>query len=183
MVKKRNIPWNKGLKGIKTNNKGNSPWNKGIPMKEESKKKLKNSLKGRTSPNKGKKLSKSHKIKLSLSHKGKPNYKNRGEKSNLWMGGISPLHKKIRMSLEYSNWRRAVFERDNYTCQRCKKKGGYLEVHHHKIPFRKIIKNNKIKTIDGAINCPEFWDIDKGITLCVECHIKEDKFRNGCIKK
>ena len=173
---------NKGLTKIKTNTKGNIPWNKGIPMSKEAKGNLSKSLKGRKSPNKGKKLSKKHKVNLSLSHKGKPNHKNSGEKSNFWKGGITPLHKKIRMSLEYSQWRNAVFLRDNWTCQKCGKHGGYLEVHHNKISFSKIIEKYKIRNMGNALNVPILWDIDNGITYCVKCHGEEDKFRRRTLK-
>src|SRR5690606_38301273 len=52
------IRWNKGTKGLmKVWNKGlkgcQNAWNKGIPISEESKKKLSESLKGRVSSKKG----------------------------------------------------------------------------------------------------------------------------------
>ena len=181
MAKKGNIPWNKGLKGIKTNHKGGTSWNKRVSCSKETKEKLRISMKGRTSPNKGKTFSNKHRENLSLSHKGKPNYKNRGERSNLWKGGITHLHKKIRMCLEYSQWRNAVFKRDDYICQRCKKHGGYLEAHHI-IPFRNIIQEYKVKTFKSALCCPMLWDIDNGITYCPKCHAKEDKFRARSFK-
>ena len=33
---------------------------------------------------------------------------------------------------KYKEWRKAVFERDNHTCQICFIKGGYIEAHHIK---------------------------------------------------
>lgn len=57
---------------------------------------------------------------------------------------------------EYVKWRKEVYERDNYTCQKCKsKRGGDLVAHH----------------INGY-----HWDevsrteIDNGVTLCEKCH-------------
>ena len=35
-------------------------------------------------------------------------------------------------TLQYRQWRTAVFERDKYTCQKCGKVGGYLHAHHIK---------------------------------------------------
>jgi hypothetical protein len=57
---------------------------------------------------------------------------------------------------EYRNWRTLVFERDEYTCQCCKKKKGGQLVSHH---------------IDGYHWCVERrTDISNGITLCKFCH-------------
>ena len=56
---------------------------------------------------------------------------------------------------EYKNWRIKVFERDDYTCQNCRKRGCYLEAHHKK----------------GWTKYPKLrYKIDNGITLCRECH-------------
>ena len=70
-----------------------------------------------------------HRKKLSLAKKGvkfseerKQNMRRmarRGEKNNMWKGGITPINTKIRTSLEYKLWRTAVFERDHYTCKVC----------------------------------------------------------------
>lgn len=77
------------------------------------------------------------------------------EKNCNWNGGVTPLNQKIRHSNEYIQWRREVFERDNYTCQDCERKGGRLHAHHNK-PFAKF---------------PELrFDVDNGMTLCKECH-------------
>ena len=35
-----------------------------------------------------------------------------GENSHLWRGGITPINKALRSSLEYEEWRTKVFERD-----------------------------------------------------------------------
>ena len=60
-----------------------------------------------------------------------------------------------RRTPEYYRWRKAVYERDNYTCQKCGTRGGNLNAHHIK-PFS---KNKELRT-----------DINNGITLCCKCH-------------
>jgi len=57
----------------------------------------------------------------------------------------------------YKRWRKKVFIRDLYICQRCNVKGKYLNSHH--------IKNYSSN--------PELrLDVSNGITLCKECHIE-----------
>ena len=68
--------------------------------------------------------------------------------------------------------RNNVYERDNFTCQECKKRGGYLNAHHIK-QFSQILEDNNITTVEEAINCEELWNIDNGITLCKKCHKKK----------
>jgi len=83
-----------------------------------------------------------------------------GENHYAWKGGISPENKKIRHSLEYRIWRRAVLERDNYTCVACginKESGIILHADHIK-PFALY---------------PELrFAIDNGQVLCEPCHKK-----------
>lgn len=84
-----------------------------------------------------------------------------GSKSSFWRGGVTPLHCKIRSSSEYKQWRIKVFERDNYTCQKCNTNGGYLQAHH----------------IKEFSRYPELrFEISNGITLCLECHKETDNF-------
>lgn len=81
----------------------------------------------------------------------------------VWIGNRPPWERTsqdIRNSLEYSNWRKAVYERDKYTCQHCGQVGGKLNAHHIK-PFAKY------KSLR--------FDVDNGLTLCVSCHRKAHK--------
>lgn len=83
-------------------------------------------------------------------------------KCHLWKGGISPVHKALRKTLEYKLWREAVYKRDNFTCVLCgSDKSGNLEADH-------------IKSFSSH---PELrFAIDNGRTLCRECHRKTDTF-------
>lgn len=80
--------------------------------------------------------------------------------------GIKPrtyhlTHRDKRGSAFDREWRIAVFERDNYTCQACGDRGGELNAHHLK-PYK---KHPELK-----------HDINNGQTLCVECHKKTDSY-------
>jgi 5-methylcytosine-specific restriction endonuclease McrA len=87
------------------------------------------------------------------------------------------FNKSLRSLHDYKLWRSSIFKRDDYTCQKCKlKKGGYLEVHHI-IPLRIILEENNIETIEEALSCPLLWDIDNGVTLCIDCHSDIDEKR------
>lgn len=79
----------------------------------------------------------------------------RNEKHFNWKGGISLERDKIQHSLEYKQWVKSVFERDNYTCQCCGKRGTRLEAHH-------IYNFSDYPSLRTHIN--------NGITLCHECH-------------
>lgn len=68
-----------------------------------------------------------------------------------------------RTGTSHQVWSNAVKERDNYTCQLCGKRGGYLHAHH--------IKSYTFCE-DGRHR------VDNGVTLCVPCHrnIHKDDF-------
>lgn len=80
-----------------------------------------------------------------------------------WRGGITKIQVKIRNSSAYKFWRKAVFERDKYTCQICGIIGGSLHADHIK-PFSLF---------------PELrLDVKNGRTLCIPCHEKTDTYKS-----
>lgn len=105
-------------------------------------------------------------------NKGKAYHAIRGEKNPRWKGGITNLNQQIRHCIEYKNWYRAIFQRDDWTCKLCLKRGGNLEADHHPVLFHKIIKGNKITSYEEAQKCELLWSLDNGRTLCIECHNK-----------
>lgn len=81
----------------------------------------------------------------------------RGENNNFWKGGKTQKQKLIRNSKPYEKWRKAVFERDAYTCRDCKRRGVYLQAH-HLYPFADF---------------PHLHlTVSNGRTLCKDCHAK-----------
>lgn len=107
-------------------------------------------------------MSEEQKVKISVTCKSK------GIKPPKIFGRI-PWNKGLRQEkyrdkhggVEYTKWRKAIYERDEYTCQNCKKVGGKLQAHH--------IKSWK--------QYPELrLEINNGITLCEECHKLTDNY-------
>lgn len=114
-----------------------------------------------------------------------------GENSPNWRGGKRGVNHSIRTSTQYKEWRMSIFERDNFTCKECKRKGGWckeskesivLNADHVK-PFSLIVRENFITTLEDARNCIELWDLDNGQTLCAECHRKTPTFGGLALKK
>lgn len=103
------------------------------------------------------------------------------ESNPMWKGGITPINKAIRTFNKYIEWRRLVFKRDDFRCQRCPLKGVYLEAHHI-IPLSELINKFSITSLDEADQCEELWDIKNGITLCQRCHGVEDRYRGYLLK-
>lgn len=82
-----------------------------------------------------------------------------GSKNGNWKGG-QPLT-PISFTPEYKQWRTAVFQRDNYTCQWCWKRGCKLEA-----------DNIKPQSVFIELR----YDINNGRTLCIDCHKKTDTY-------
>jgi len=167
---KSNIPWNKGLskEEFKSHFKDGFIWigaKNGHIHSEETKNKISKTLKGCVSCRKGKILSQEIKQKISLSRRGK----GKGENNSKWKGGITPLIYQIRHHYLYRQWRSDVFTRDDFTCQECGHRGGYLHAHHIK-SFSSILQFYEIANLQEALECEELWNINNGITLCEECH-------------
>lgn len=106
-----------------------------------------------------------------------------GPKHWNWKGGITPLNIQIRNSIEYKQWRRLVYRRDNYTCQTCgiKAQKGLgkrvkLEIH-HLVDFPSILNEIRYAYLDRkltykrALKYKFLWDLENGITSCQSCHI------------
>lgn len=160
--KKGYTPWNKGKNTPSVGRKGRIPWNKELKGK------------GICKPNSGSFKNGEHRsiktefkkgeIRPSMFKKGeirqsywvgKKRPEISGENSFWWKGGITPENLKIRTSLEYKLWRKSVFERDNFTCQKTRIKGGKLHPHH----------------INNFADFPELrTSIENGITLSEKVH-------------
>lgn len=119
----------------------------------------------------GKQHSEETKQKLSAANTGRF----RGENGSNWQGGKTSLALSIRGSERSVTWRRAVFERDKFTCQGCGQVGGKLQADHIK-PFALILREYGVTTLEAAFECSELWDLSNGRTLCIECHKKTDSF-------
>lgn len=91
--------------------------------------------------------------------KGIPLLKIRGENHPKWIKDRNKLKLSRFDSSErrgqISSWRADVYTRDDFTCQKCLKRGGKLNAHH----------------IKSWAKYPEHrFDLENGITLCEVCH-------------
>ena len=93
----------------------------------------------------------------------------RGNKHFNWQGGITPLNTTIRNLAKFSDWRKSVYRRDNYTCQVCGITGVQINAD-HEISFSELLKSGNVRTLEEAINYQPLWDIQNGRTLCIPCH-------------
>ena len=98
---------------------------------------------------------------------------NVGSKNPAWKGGVTPLLTRLRNSNKYANWRRAVFERDNYTCVWC---GDKNYVGRGKTV---VLNADHIKPFSLYPNLR--FDTKNGRTLCVPCHKKTLTFGGNII--
>ena len=127
-----------------------------VKHSQETKKKMSKSAKGKHKFWQGKKMSIEHRRKI------RDTLISIRENNHAWKGGITPINKAIRDSLEYKLWREAVFKRDNYQCIW----GG--KEHSSKLNADHIKRFSDYPELRFAI--------DNGRTLCIDCHKKTDTF-------
>lgn len=162
---KRNPMYGKHRFGVEAPNYGKT-------HSKEAKRKMGRDQSGENNNMHGKHHSKATKRKISE--------KQKEEKHWNWKGGITSAGKKIRESNKYKQWKQQVFLADNFTCQKCRKAGGYLHAHHIK-PFSKFLREiqENLPLLDlysGAMVYSPLWITENGITLCRECH-KHNPFK------
>ena len=167
--------------------KGFTPWNKdtkGLMGVHWAQGKHPEHMQGKNHPMYGKHHTEKSLKKMSKNRRGK--YV--GENNNMWKGGITSLYERIRKLPEYKEWRTAVYERDNYTCQKCgSQESGTLNAHHNEKSFEDILQEflqvydqfslyeDTDTLVRLAMKYEPFWDISIGITYCEDCHIKKHK--------
>lgn len=138
--------------------KGMPPWNKGKTgiYSEETLKKLRERTPAWPKGKKRPPRTPEHAKKCGACHIGKH--------PGNWLGEDVKRRLKInriRNSTKMVEWRTAIFKRDNWTCQACGARGGYLEAHH----------------VKSFCDYPEFrFDIKNGTTLCKTCHRRTDNY-------
>lgn len=84
-----------------------------------------------------------------------------------WDRFKSDERERLRNSQEWTDWRKSVFKRDNYTCQDCGDKG--CELHPHHIKPKSLYKDI-------------MFDVENGVTLCSDCHAEKHKNPNKKLK-
>ena len=127
----------------------------------------KGSRKKQSEKMKGYKYTEKAKRNMSLARKGKPLSMKHRKKLSIARGGNGDIRNK-RCSPEGKQWRSDIFQRDNWTCQTCGKRGCYLEAHH----------------IKSWVNYLELrYELNNGVTLCKECHKLTNNYKGRNAKK
>lgn len=98
---------------------------------------------------------------ITAKRKGVPHLNQRGENNGNWKGGVTGNRKREMGRIEYITWRSHVFQRDDYTCQACKTRGGDLEAD-HLLPYA-LYPDIRLEILNGQ-------------TLCRPCHLKTPTF-------
>lgn len=130
--------------------------NRGQPCPEWQKKILSEYAKQRTGPKHprfGVQLTQETKNKIANSLKGRF----RGRLNPKWKENATHRWRvMLHNQYEYKEWRKQVFQRDNYSCKACRKpSNGDIQAHH-------------ILTLET--NPELIFDVLNGITLCRKCH-------------
>lgn len=101
-------------------------------------------------------LEKARKLQSTMENRIKSSCRQRGIDIKDFKGFSTTEQHMARNNTYYKEWKRKVFERDDYTCQCCGKRGGNLNAHH-------------------LYNFSEYedlrYDISNGITFCEKCHL------------
>ena len=122
-----------------------------------------------SSPNLGRKIPAQQVARMAAKVRGVPRPQMRliiGERHWNWQGGKTRAAIRARNNAQYREWRIAVFERDNYTCQECGARNGN---------GKKIILNADHKKPFAYF--PELrYEVSNGQTLCLDCHRKTPTF-------
>lgn len=82
----------------------------------------------------------------------------RGELNPVWKGGLGTERHRAMGQVEYKAWRKAVFERDQYTCVDCGESKIYLHADH---------------IVGWAKNKDLRFEVSNGKTLCYMCHYEK----------
>jgi len=131
-------------------------WNKGQPLSQAQREHLREAAKqriGKRSSRYKAVLTEAIKAKIANTLKGRF----RGPDNPQWRGGRKYERDQWLSRFEYKDWRAAVFQRDNYTCQMCNKPStGDIEAHHI-YPWRAFPSLR--------------FAVANGITLCQKCHL------------
>lgn len=90
-------------------------------------------------------------------YKRKQSISKSGENNGSYNPNLTDEEREKGRNIEgYKEWRKQVYERDNYTCQCCGEKGHGNLVAHHKNGYH---WDKEHRT-----------DVDNGVTLCEDCH-------------
>ncbi len=155
--------------------KGQVPWMKGRHHSDESKRKISEAnvgnappktafKKGHTPWHKGTKglvkassgsFKKGHVPAIKGKHHSEITKEKMRQAALVRGGGVSTQNEIKRKSAEFGLWRKAVFARDGWNCQRCRESGGKLHPHH----ILNFAEHSELQFV-----------ADNGITLCESCH-------------